>query len=497
MLPYYLFTKQDHIFDCGVAGYLINPTKSQYFYDDIARDFLGISLETERELLEKQTLNMFSFENERLRKYMCYLAYVPFASNKKMLDKLKEMNLYDLYINIELPCVYTLYEMEKNGIYVDKEALVKFGEQLKLRINELTEEIYTHAGETFNINSTKQLGDILFEKLELPNGKKTKTGYSTNVDVLEKLKDKHPIIPAILEYRQLTKLNSTYVEGLAGYIKSDGRIHGKFNQTVTTTGRISSTEPNLQNIPTRLPLGRQIRKVFKPKEGYVFLDADYSQIELRVLAHLSNDQTLIEAYHKDHDIHAITASEVFDVPIDQVDSLMRRKAKAVNFGIVYGISSFGLGQDLDISRKEAEQYIDKYFKTYGNVKKFMDETVENAKAKGYTTTIFGRRRPIPELSSSNFMTRSFGERAAMNSPIQGTAADIIKIAMVRVNRRLKRQHMKSRLILQIHDELLIEAVLDEVDAVKAILKEEMEHAVTLAVPLEIDMHIGHNWYELK
>ena len=497
MLPYYLFTKQDHIFDCGVAGYLINPTKSQYFYDDIARDFLGISLETERELLEKQTLNMFSFENERLRKYMCYLAYVPFASNKKMLDKLKEMNLYDLYINIELPCVYTLYEMEKNGIYVDKEALVKFGEQLKLRINELTEEIYTHAGETFNINSTKQLGDILFEKLELPNGKKTKTGYSTNVDVLEKLKDKHPIIPAILEYRQLTKLNSTYVEGLAGYIKSDGRIHGKFNQPVTTTGRISSTEQNLQNLPTRLPPGRQIRKVFKPKEGYVFLDADYSQIELRVLAHLSNDQTLIEAYHKDHDIHAITASEVFDVPIDQVDSLMRRKAKAVNFGIVYGISSFGLGQDLDISRKEAEQYIDKYFKTYGNVKKFMDETVENAKAKGYTTTIFGRRRPIPELSSSNYMTRSFGERAAMNSPIQGTAADIIKIAMIRVKDALESSKLKSKLVLQVHDELLIETEKDEIEQVQEILVREMENAVKLNVPLVVDVHSGDSWFDAK
>lgn len=497
MLPYYSFVENDKIFDCGVAAYLINPTKPQYSYDDIARDFLGISLESEKELLDKQTLNMFSFENETLLKYMCYQALVSFLANETILGKLNSMNLYDLYTNIELPCVYTLYEMEKNGIYVDKESLVKFGEQLKIRIEELTNEIYGYAGEEFNINSTKQLGDILFEKLELPYGKKTKTGYSTNVDVLEKLKDKHEIIPAILEYRQLTKLNSTYVEGLSGYIKADGRIHGKFNQTVTTTGRISSTEPNLQNIPTRLPLGREIRKVFKPKDGYVFLDADYSQIELRVLAHLSEDQTLIDAYHKDSDIHAITASEVFGVPMSDVDSLMRRKAKAVNFGIVYGISSFGLGQDLDISRKEAEQYIAKYFETYGNVKSFMDNTVADAKSNGYTTTIFGRRRPIPELSSSNFMTRSFGERAAMNSPIQGTAADIIKIAMIRVKKALETADLKSKLVLQVHDELLIETANDELEQVKEILVREMEQAAKLRVPLIVDVHSGDSWYDAK
>lgn len=497
MLPYYAFTEEDHILDCGVAAYLINPNKPQYSYDDIARDFLGISLQNEKELLDKQTLNLFSFENEKMLKYMSYLAYVPFASGELIQSKLQSMNLQELYSNIELPCVYTLYEMEKNGIYVDKESLIRFGNQLKARIEELTSTIYEYAGEEFNINSTKQLGDILFEKLELPYGKKTKTGYSTNVDVLEKLKDKHEIIPAILEYRQLVKLNSTYVEGLSAYIKVDGRIHGKFNQTVTTTGRISSTEPNLQNIPTRLPLGREIRKVFKPKDGYVFLDADYSQIELRVLAHLSNDKTLIEAYHKDNDIHAITASEVFGVPIDKVDSLMRRKAKAVNFGIVYGISSFGLGQDLDISRKEAEQYIEKYFETYRNVKTFMDDTVANAKKNGYTTTLFGRRRPIPELASSNFMTRSFGERAAMNSPIQGTAADIIKIAMIRVKKALESAKLKSKLVLQVHDELLIETAKDELDQVRLILANEMEQAAKLNVPLVVDMHDGASWYDAK
>ena len=331
----------------------------------------------------------------------------------------------------------------------------------------------------------------------LKSGKKTKTGYSTSVEVLEKLQGEHPIIGAILEYRQLTKLNSTYVEGLSAYIGADNRIHGKFNQTVTVTGRISSTEPNLQNIPTRFPLGREIRKVFKPEKGYVFLDADYSQIELRVLAHFSEDETLINAYHKDTDIHSITASEVFDVPIDKVDSLMRRRAKAVNFGIVYGISSFGLGQDLDISRKEAEGYIEKYFNTYGGVKRFLDNTVENARKNGYTTTLFGRRRPLPELSSSNYMTRSFGERAAMNSPIQGTAADIIKIAMIHVNRALKDKNLKSRIVLQVHDELIIETYKPELDEVKDILVNEMMNAAKLAVPLVVDVHSGDSWYDAK
>ena len=366
-----------------------------------------------------------------------------------------------------------------------------------MRIRELEASIWEQAGEKFNINSPKQLGVILFEKMGMPGGKKTKTGYSTAADVLDKLAPDHPFVADILEYRQLAKLKSTYADGLANYIGEDGRIHSTFNQTITATGRISSTEPNLQNIPIRMELGRLIRKVFVPKEGYVFLDADYSQIELRVLAHLSGDEKLIQAYKEAQDIHRITASQVFHVPFDQVTDLQRRNAKAVNFGIVYGISSFGLSQDLSITRKEAAEYIEKYFETYPKIKGFLDGEVEKAKRDGYVTTMFGRRRPVPELKSSNFMQRSFGERVAMNSPIQGTAADIIKIAMVRVNERLRRENLKSRLLLQVHDELLIETAKDEVDTVSGILEEEMRQAADLAVPLEVDMHTGNNWYEAK
>lgn len=337
----------------------------------------------------------------------------------------------------------------------------------------------------------------MFEHLHLPNGKKTKTGYSTAADVLDKLAPDYPIVSKILEYRQLAKLKSTYADGLANYIQEDGRIHGKFNQTVTATGRISSTEPNLQNIPVRMELGRLIRKVFVPEEDYVFVDADYSQIELRILAHCSEDDSLISAYKEARDIHRITASQVFHIPFDEVTDLERRNAKAVNFGIVYGISSFGLSQDLSITRKEAAEYIDNYFKTYPGIKTFLDDAVAHAKEEGYVVTLFGRRRPVPELESGNFMQRSFGERVAMNAPIQGTAADIMKMAMIGVNRTLKEKEMKSRLVLQVHDELLIEAYKDEVDEVKAILKREMEQAVTLRVPLDIDMHTGNSWYEAK
>lgn len=496
-LPYLGFTEEAEVFDCGVGAYLINPLRDHYSYDDIARDFLHIELQDKKALLGKQELTLFSFEEENARSYMAYQSIIPYLAGGVIADRLRELDMYTLYSEIELPCVYALYDMEKNGIHVDRKALLSYGENLKERIDTLTGEIYELAGRRFNINSTRQLGEILFDDLGLPSGKKTKSGYSTSVEVLEKLKGKHPIIDKILEYRQLTKLNSTYVEGMSVYIQDDGRIHGKFNQTVTVTGRISSTEPNLQNIPTRLPLGREIRKVFQPEEGYVFLDADYSQIELRVLAHLSADKTLIEAYHKDTDIHSITASEVFDVPIDEVDSLMRRKAKAVNFGIVYGISSFGLGQDLDISRKEAEGYIEKYFDTYGGVKHFLEKTVQDAKESGYTTTIFKRRRPLPELKSSNYMTRSFGERAAMNSPIQGTAADIIKLAMIRVNRELKKRKLRSRIVLQVHDELLIETAKEELDEVQNILVSEMMHAASLDVPLIVDVHSGDSWFDAK
>lgn len=497
LLSFLDFHEEDAVFDAGLAAYLLQPNQSEYEYDTLAKVYLDVTLPSEKEMLGKEKLGYFSFEDERVQKWMAYQAIVPYKIKSVLREKLKETGMESLYDEMELPCLYALYEMEKNGIRVDGEALHQYGKKLRTRIEELTAEIHAMAGEEFNINSPKKLGEILFEKLGLKNGKKTKTGYSTSAEVLEKLKNAHPIIPKILEYRQLTKLNSTYAEGLAGYIRADGRIHGKFHQTVTVTGRISSADPNLQNIPTRMPLGREIRKVFIPEEGSVFVDADYSQIELRVLAHMSGDAALIAAYQADEDIHAITASQVFDVPLDQVDSTLRRKAKAVNFGIVYGISSFGLGQDLDISRKEAEGYIEKYFATYGKVKKFLDRTVEDAKKSGYTVTMFGRRRPIPELASSNFMTRSFGERAAMNAPVQGTAADIIKIAMVRVNRRLKEEHLQSKLVLQIHDELIIETKKEEVEIVQKILVQEMMHAADLAVPLLVDANVGDSWYDAK
>lgn len=496
-LPYVELCEDYNIFDCGVAAYLLNPLKDKYDYDDIADTFLGVSVKEKKELVGKKMIDEDSFDDKELMEYFAYLSVVPAMAADKIMNKLIECKMDKLYTDIEYPCVFSLYDMERNGIRVDKAGLQVYGDRLKDRIAQITTEIYEVCGCEFNINSTRQLGEVLFEKLGLKSGKKTKTGYSTNVEVLEKIAGEHPVIPLILEYRQLTKLNSTYVEGLSVFIGEDGRIHGKFNQTVTATGRISSTEPNLQNIPTRLPLGREIRKVFVPEDGYTFLDADYSQIELRVLAHLSGDTTLIDAYNKDSDIHAITASEVFDVPINEVDDLMRRKAKAVNFGIVYGISSFGLGQDLDISRKEAEGYIQKYFDTYGKVKEFLDKTVEDAKKNGYTLTMFNRRRPIPELASSNFMTKKFGERAAMNSPVQGTAADIIKIAMIRVNKELKSRKLKSRLVLQIHDELLVETYLDELDAVKEIMVSNMMEAASLAVNLIVDIHSGNSWFEAK
>ena len=387
--------------------------------------------------------------------------------------------------------------MENEGIIACGDALKEYGDKLAVRIAELETQIQEAAGEAFNINSPKQLGVILFEKLKMPYAKKTKTGYSTAADVLDRLAPEFPIVADILEYRQLTKLKSTYADGLVTYIREDGRIHTSFNQTITATGRLSSTEPNLQNIPMRIELGRLIRKAFVPKDGFVFLDSDYSQIELRVLAHMSGDEKLIEAYQQAQDIHRITASQVFHIPFDEVTDLQRRNAKAVNFGIVYGISSFGLSQDLSISKKEAAEYIERYFETYPKIKTFLDGLVEQAKQTGYVTTMFGRRRPVPELSSSNFMQRSFGERIAMNSPIQGTAADIIKIAMIRVHDRLLEEGLQSRLILTVHDELLVETAKEETEQVKAIMEEEMHHAADLKVSLEVDTHAGNNWYEAK
>lgn len=496
-LFYMNLNESNTVFDCGIAAYLINPLKSTYEYDDIAKDYLDITLNSPKDLLGKTEINAFTVAEDNISKHYAYMTLIPYLSYEILMDKLKSEKMLDLYQKIELPYVYSLYDMEKHGIKVNKASLVEFGNKLENQINILVDEIYELAGKRFNINSTKQLGEVLFEDLGLKAGKKTKTGYSTSVDILEKLSNEHPIIPLILNYRAITKLNSTYVTGMLPFIQEDGRIHGKFNQTVTATGRISSTDPNLQNIPTRTELGREIRKVFVPEDGYIFIDADYSQIELRVLAHFSDDDTLINAYNKDSDIHVITASEVFGVPMENVDSLMRRRAKAVNFGIVYGISSFGLGQDLDISRKEAEGYINKYFDTYKGVKHYLDTTVEKAKQHGYVDTIFGRRRPVPELSSSNFMTRSFGERVAMNSPIQGTAADIIKIAMININKELKQRNLKSKLILQVHDELIIEALIEEKDEVKDILVNEMINAAELNVNLVVDVNEGYSWYDAK
>ena len=472
---------QANCFDVSVAAYLLNPLKNNYTWEDVAREHLGLMID------EKIDQDMKA----------CYESYANYASVEVLRQKLRDTKMDTLFRDIEMPLVFTLFDMEQNGIRVEADALKQYGDQLAGKIAELEKEIYEEAGETFNINSPKQLGVVLFENMKLPGGRKTKTGYSTAADVLEKLAPEHPVVAKILEYRQYTKLKSTYADGLANYIQDDGRIHGKFNQTITATGRISSTEPNLQNIPVRMELGRLIRKVFIPEEGYRFVDADYSQIELRVLAHCSGDEHLIQAYKEQSDIHRITASQVFHIPFDEVTPQQRRNAKAVNFGIVYGISSFGLSQDLSITRKEAAKYIDDYFATYPGIKTFLDHAVTHAKEEGYVVTLFGRRRPVPELSSSNFMQRSFGERVAMNSPIQGAAADIIKIAMIRVNQRLKDQKMKSRLVLQVHDELLIEAYEPELDEVQNILKEEMEHAAELKVPLEIDMHTGDNWYEAK
>lgn len=471
----------EHCFDAAVAAYLLNPLKSDPGYEEVAREQLHLLMD------EKADASMKA----------CYEAYTAYAAAGPLTEKLKQTGMYPLFTEIEMPLLFTLYEMEQAGVKIEGDALKLYGDELGAKIVELEKEIYELAGETFNINSPKQLGVVLFEHMGLQGGKKTKTGYSTAADVLDKLAPDHQVVAKILEYRQLAKLKSTYADGLANFIGPDGRIHGKFHQTITATGRLSSTDPNLQNIPVRMELGRLIRKVFVPKEGCVFVDADYSQIELRILAHCSGDTQLIQAYQEAQDIHRITASQVFHVPFEEVTDLQRRNAKAVNFGIVYGISSFGLSQDLSITRKEAAQYIENYFDTYPGVKRFLDDQVAHAKKKGYVVTLFGRRRPVPELKSSHFMQRSFGERVAMNAPIQGTAADIIKIAMIGVAKELKDRGFKSKLILQVHDELLIEAYEEELEQVEQILKEQMERAAELKVPLIVDMHTGKNWYEAK
>ncbi len=484
--------------DVAVAAYLLNPTKNAYTADDVASEMLGVIIPAVADLFGKKKLEAAledDSELEHITTYACYNAYVAYASYEKVISEIKDQGMLHIYEDIELPLVYTLFDMEIAGIAMDAEALSAYGSKLAVRITELEKSIYEQAGEEFNINSPKQLGVILFEKLGIQGGKKTKTGYSTAADILEELAPANPIINDILEYRQLAKLKSTYADGLANCLDSDGRIRSTFMQTVTATGRISSTEPNLQNIPVRMELGREIRKVFYPKDGCVFIDADYSQIELRVLAHMSGDENLIGAFKAGQDIHRSTASLVFNTPFDEVTDIQRRSAKAVNFGIVYGISAFGLAKDIGVGRKEAQEYIDNYFLAYPKMHTFLEGLKAEGNEKGYVTTMYGRRRPIPELKSSNFMTRQFGERVAMNSPIQGTAADIIKIAMVNVHDRLLKENLKSKLLLQVHDELLIETYEDERAQVEKLVAEEMEHAATLAVDLEIDMKTGMNWAE--
>ena len=470
------------IHDLSLGAYLLNPLKDSYGYDDLARDYMDMVLPGRKELQSSSEEGLYS-------------AFVSKLAADKIFQELKATEQWELYTDVEEPLVPVLFRMEKAGILVDKKALLSYGEELKKKIAELQEEIYAMSGEEFNINSPQQLGVILFEKMQIPGGKKTKTGYSTAVDVLEKLQEDYPIVGKIMEYRTYSKLNSTYAEGLSNYVGEDQRIHGSFQQMVTATGRLSSTEPNLQNIPIRTEMGRVFRSVFIPKEGSVFLDADYSQVELRLLASLSKDEKLIEAYRKDADIHRVTASEVFHVPLDSVTPELRRNAKAVNFGIVYGISAFGLSEGLSISRQEAKEYIERYFATYPKVKEYLDGEVAFAKEHSYVKTLFGRRRPLPEIHASNFMRRSFSERVAMNAPIQGTAADIIKKAMVVVDQRLQEKQCKSRIVLQIHDELLLEVEKEELDTVKDILVSAMENVVSLPVPLIVEATVGNNWDE--
>ena len=504
-------TMENLKYDAKIAAYLLNAVTNAYKISDIASEHLDIDLsalgtgeEKEEELHQESFFDMMpESSNEEPEKVgpafinaaSCYVIY---KSKDVLIEKLKEIESLNLFEKIEMPTVEALASMQWEGIFIDEKELIKFGDHLKKNLEELRIDIYKLSGEEFNVNSTKQLGEVLFEKLNLPVIKKTKSGYSTDVETLEKLREHHPIIDKILEYRQIQKLNSTYVEGMIPHINiNTGRIHTFFHQTVTATGRLSSTEPNLQNIPTRTELGKKLRKVFKAEKGNVFLDADYSQIELRVLAHMSEDKIMVDAFNEDQDIHTICASQIFNVPVEEVSKQLRSRAKAVNFGIVYGISDFGLSEQVGIKRNEAKEYINEYLSKYSGIDNFMKEVVEDAKKKGYVTTLLGRRRYIPELSSNNYMVRKFGDRAAMNTPIQGTAADIMKIAMVDVYNELKKRKLQSKLVLQIHDELLIDTVEKEKEEVKEILKTCMERAMVLKVPLKVEVEEGKNWYQAK
>ena len=496
---------QNMMYDAKIATYILNSTSNLYSLEDISKQYLDLDITLYSEPEEKNIqTSLFdnsnnSDESEKKSNYInAMYAYIIGKSREIILEELSKIDALDLFNNIEMPIAEILAEMQLEGMCIDEKELIKYGENLKEHIEELRIDIYNLAGEEFNINSTKQLANILFEKLNLTPSKKTKSGYSTDVEALEKIKNSHPIIEKILEYRQLMKLNSTYVEGMIPFInEKTGRIHTFFHQTVTATGRLSSTDPNLQNIPTRTELGKKLRKVFKAGSGKVFLDADYSQVELRVLAHMANDETMINAFNSGADIHTISASQVFKVPIEEVSKQLRSRAKAVNFGIVYGISEFGLAEQIDIKRKEAKQYIEQYLETYHGIRDYMKNIVEEAKRKGYVETLFKRRRYIPELNSKNYMVRKFGDRAAMNTPIQGTAADIMKIAMIKVYNELKNRNLESKIVLQIHDELIIETVLEEKDEVRNLLKECMESSAKLSVPLNVDVEEGKNWYQAK
>ena len=514
----YILLKQEGItlkgisYDVGIASYILNPTNNKLDIENLMREYLEIDINEiikQENTQEQKQINLFdeiasneSEEKKReseLEKEKCMLYTYSIAKIKDItLKKLEEINCLELFHDIDMPTVEVLSNMQWNGMYIDEEELTKFGEELSSNLQKITQIIYEMAGEEFNINSTKQLGEILFEKMKLPVIKKTKNGYSTDVDVLEKLKNEDPIIEQILEYRQLMKLNSTYVEGLKPYINpKTKRIHSFFHQTITATGRISSTEPNLQNIPTRFELGKRVRKVFEPEEGKIYIDADYSQIELRVLASISGDKHMIEAFKEGQDIHKQAASKVFKTPIDKVTKEQRNNAKAVNFGIVYGISEFGLGEQLGIGRKKAKQYIDEYLEQYSGIKQFMADITEKAKEQGYVETLFHRRRYIQELKSNNYMVRQFGSRAAMNTPIQGTAADIMKIAMIKVYQEIQNRGLKSKIVLQVHDEMMIEAPIDEKEEIQKIMKESMESAIQLKVPLIAGISEANNWYDCK
>ena len=528
----YILLRQEGIgfkginYDASIAAYILNPTNNKLKLIDLAEQYLEIDVNeilgdsksskveqinlfdamqgvglsgSNEEKSEEEKIKEEQEKTQKVEEKKCTLyAYIIYKLQEITMKKLEEINAVDLFNNIDMPTVTVLANMQWNGMYADLEELNKFGNQLKEQLEIKTKMIYEMAGEEFNINSTKQLGEILFEKMKLPVVKKTKSGYSTDVDVLEKLKSEDPIISEILDYRQLMKLNSTYVEGLKPYINpKTKRIHSFFHQTITATGRISSTEPNLQNIPTRFELGKQVRKIFKPEPGKVYIDADYSQIELRVLAHMSEDTHMVQAFKDGEDIHRQAASKVFKTPMEEVTKEQRSNAKAVNFGIVYGISDFGLGEQLGISRKIAKQYIEEYLQEYAGIKNFMDGMKEKAKETGYVETLFNRRRYIPELKSNNYMVRQFGERAAMNTPIQGTAADIMKIAMINVYKKLIEENLEAKIVLQVHDEMMIEAPLAEAEKVKEIVKTEMESAIKLNVPLIAEVSEAENWYECK